>query len=400
MTTAASVPPAFGRAIRADWPLDPRISYLNHGTVGVAPRIVLDEQESIRREIETNPSSILLRDIASMMGAPGPGRLRRAAAEIASRIGAGGDDLVFVSNATEGVNAVLRSFGLGSGDAVLTTEKTYGGVDRAVRYACRVTGAEVQVASIPCPIETPEQVVDSIAEAITGKTRLAVLDHIISETGVMLPVAELARLCRSRGVRLLVDGAHAPGQLELDVPSLCADYYTANLHKWACAPRSAGILWVTPELQSSVHPTVISWGLDKGFTEEFDWVGTRDVTPWLAAPTGLAYLDRLGFDALASWNHDLVWRATNSMIDHWGGIAAAGPEMSAFMTSVQLPDRFQADDGAAERMRAALLVEHRIEVPVFAWRERLWLRLSAQVYNELEEFERLVEVVDGLPSSA
>ncbi len=390
----------FGRAVRDQWPLDPEITYLNHGTVGVTPLAVLKRQDEIRREIESNPSAVLLRDIAGMLGASRPGRLRRAAGEVARFLGAGPDDLVFVGNATEGVNAVLRSFGLHSGDAVLTTEKTYGGVARAVRYACREAGAEVQVARVPCPIERPEQVLAELERAITAKTRLAVLDHIISETGVVLPVRELVELCHTRNVKVLVDGAHAPGQIALDIPSLGADYYAANLHKWACAPRSCGVLWVAPDLQDTVHPPVISWGLDQGFTEEFDWTGTRDTSAWLAAPAGLEYLEQLGFESVANYNHDLVWRATEMMIDRWDGLAAAGRDMSAFMTSVRLPARFRANEVTADHLRTTLLHDHRIEVPLFPWHGRLWLRLSAQVYNRLDEFERLATAIDTLTTVA
>lgn len=395
--TDSTSPVAFGRASRGQWPLDPKISYLNHGTVGVTPIEVLEIQESIRREIESNPSAMLLRDISGMLGAPRPGRLRRVAGEIADFVGSRPDDLVFVGNATEGVNAILRSFGLRPGEAVLITEKTYGGVDRAVRHACREAGADIVVASVPCPIEEPAQFVDEVARALTPSTRLAVLDHIISETGTVLPVRELINLCHAHGVRVLIDGAHAPGQIDLDLASLGADYYTANLHKWACAARSCGILWVRPELQAGIHPPVISWGLDQGFTDEFDWIGTRDTSAWLSAPAGIEFLDRLGLNAVRRHNHELVWQATDMMIDRWGGVSAAGPEMSAFMSSVQLPEKFVADEASAQRLRTSLLEDHRIEVPVFAWHQRLWLRLSAQVYNEIEEFEHLADVIDAMP---
>lgn len=387
----------FGRACRDQWPLAPDLAYLNHGTVGVAPLEVLAIQDAIRREIESNPSAKLLREISGLLGGVPPSRLRRAAGEVGRFVGARAQDLVFVGNATEGVNAVLRSFDLDRGDAVLTTEKTYGGVDRAVRYSCRTVGAEVVVATLPCPIESPEQVVAAIADALTPKTRLAVLDHIISETGVVLPIRDLIELCHASDIRVLIDGAHAPGQVDLDLSALGADYYTANLHKWACAPRSCGILWARPEFQETLHPAVISWGLDRGFTEEFDWTGTRDTSSFLSASAGFEFLERLGVEAARSHNHELVWRATEMMIERWRGVSAAPRAMSAFMSSVQLPERFSADEGTANRLRAALLEEHRIEVPVFAWRGRLWLRLSAQVYNEFEEFERLAAAVDATP---
>lgn len=390
----------FGRACRDQWPLAPDLAYLNHGTVGVTPIEVLEFQESIRREIESNPAAKLLREISGLLAIEGPSRLRLTAGKVARAFGSRPDDLVFVGNATEGANAVLHSFDLKPGDAVLTTEKTYGGVDRAVRYACRRAGAEVVAASLPCPIESPEQLIEAIAEALTPRTRLAVLDHIISETGVVLPAYDLVRLCHARGVRVLIDGAHAPGQLDLDLSSIGADYYTANLHKWACAPRSCAFLWVAPEHQSTVHPPVISWGLDQGFNQEFDWTGTRDTSAWLSAPAGLDFLERLGLDAVRRYNHELVWQGTQLMIERWGGRSAAPRSMSAFMSSVQLPEDFTADEVTANRLRTLLFEKHRIEVPVFCWRDRLWLRLSAQVYNEFDEFERLADVLDTVPRSA
>lgn len=397
MSKATSAAP-FGRACRDAWPLDFEIAYLNHGTVGVTPIEVLDVQDAIRREIESNPSAKLLREVAGIIGASRPGRLRKAAREVARFVGAEPDDLVFVGNATEGVNAVLRSFALQPGDAVLTTEKTYGGVDRAVRHACRERGCDTLVASVPCPIETAEQVLDEVEKALTPKTRLAVLDHIISETGVVLPVRELIELCHRHEVRVLIDGAHAPGQVPLDLTALGADYYTANLHKWACAPRSSAFLWVAPEHQADIHPPVISWGLDQGFTDEFDWTGTRDTSAWLSAPAGIAFLRKLEPARVYRHNHSLVCAAANMMRNRWGGQTAAPEGMTAFMASVQLPDTLPAGEKEAESLRTWLLDTHRIEVPVFSWHERQWLRLSAQVYNEIDEFERLADAIDSAPA--
>ncbi|MEE2777249.1 MAG: aminotransferase class V-fold PLP-dependent enzyme [Acidobacteriota bacterium] len=390
----------FGRAIRSEWLLDPDAVYLNHGTVGVVPTVVLDAQTAIRLEIEAHPSERLLREVTPLSGAPREGRpggrIRGAAASAAALYRALPDDVAFVDNATTGVNAVLQSLELGADDVVVITETTYGGVREAVRYACRRSGAGLVVARLPCPVESPEQVVDAVAEALPSRPTLAIIDHIESETGVVLPLVELVELCHERGALALVDAAHAPGQLELDVPSYGADAYVGNLHKWAMAPRSCALLWVAPQLQSRIHPTVVSWNLDRGFVAEFDWIGTRDPSGCLAVPAALDFIDRLDFAKMQDYNHDLLWRGVALLTERWGTAAVAPKAMSAFMIAVEMPARFAATKETGDRLRDQLLFEHRIEVPVFALAGRLWTRLSVQVYNELEDFERLAAAVEQL----
>jgi isopenicillin-N epimerase len=398
---------AYGRAVRSQWPLDPDVVYLNHGTVGVTPRAVLATQTAIRDEIETNPSLHVLRRVTPMLGGTERrGRLRAAAERVAAFVGARGDDLVFVDNDTTGVNAVLHSFDLRSGDDVLVTETTYGGVRQAVRFASRRSGARVVVADDPSPIREPGQVLAAVERAITPRTRLAVIDHIVSESGVVLPVAELVALCRARGapdLKVLVDGAHVPGQLALDIPALGADYYAANLHKWAFAPRSCGLLWAAPAAQEGLHPAVVSWNLDDGFTAEFDWTGTRDPSAFLSAPAGIAFLEALDFAAARAYNHDLLWRGVALLQQSWSHRepaeeqqAIAPESMSGSMTAVLLPRALGGDRAASEALRDALLFDHRVEVSVFPWRERLWMRLSVQVYNELDDFEHLAAALGAI----
>jgi isopenicillin-N epimerase len=384
----------FGAALRDEFPLEAGLVYLNHGTVGVTPRRVLDAQEAVRREIETDPARWVLREVSRLVGPPGPARLRDAAERVASFVGARGDDLVFVENATTGINSILRSMELGPGDVVMTTEKTYGGIRQAVRYACRQSGASVSVARVPCPITGPDEVVAVVEEALVPGTKLCILDHIVSEIGVVLPVERLVASCRAVGARVVVDAAHAPGQLDLDVPAIGADAYTGNLHKWALAPRSCAFLWADPQWQPQLHPAVVSWGLDEGFAAEFDWTGTRDQTAALVAPVAIDLLEELGFAEVQRYNHDLLWRAVAEMQGRWGGSAVAPESMSAFMTAFPLPDWFAPSAESAERLRRVLREEHHIEVPVHAWADRLWLRLSVQVYNEMADIERLVEAVE------
>ncbi|HSG01976.1 MAG TPA: aminotransferase class V-fold PLP-dependent enzyme [Vicinamibacterales bacterium] len=385
----------FGRHMLKHWPLDPAVTYLNHGTVGVTPRVVLAMQQQIRDEMERQPSKFMLRDLSGWIGRPqaDPTRMRLAAAVVASFVGAEPADLVFVDNATGGANAVLRSFPFRPGDEILVTDLGYGAVTKAAEYAARMRGAVVTTAVMPYPRFDPAAAVAAIERALTARTRVAVIDHVTSESALVLPLAQIAARCHARGVLVLADGAHAPGMLPLDLPSLGVDWYVANLHKWAHAPRSAGFLWAHPDRQTDLHPPVISWGLDEGFTTEFDWVGTRDPSPWLAAPAGIAFLEELGFDALRTYNHELAWRAARYLTDRWQTPLDIRPEHIGSMVTVPLPESLGSTADDAVRLRNALLFDKAIEVQLHAGHGRLWTRVSAQVYNEDGDIERLADAV-------
>ncbi len=385
----------FGHGMLAEWPLDPEVTYLNHGTVGAVPRRVLAAQQAIRDDIERAPSRVLLREISGLIGPPRtpPTRLREAAGHVAAFIQARGDDVVFVDNATTGVNAVLRSFPLAPGDELLLTNHSYGAIARVAAFVARERGATVRTVTVPYPAFDPQALTEAIAAAIGPRTRVAVVDHISSETALVFPVAEIARQCRDRGVAVLVDGAHAPGVLPLDVPALAVDWYVANLHKWAHAPRSCGFLWADASRQDGLHPPVISWGLDLGFLAEFDWVGTRDPSPWLAAPDGLRFLDYLGVDAARAYNRTLAWAAAVSLCDRWHTrLEVRAPDVAAMVT-VPLPDSLGSTASDAAALREGLLFDDRIEVQVHAGHGRLWARISAQVYNEMADYARLGDAV-------
>jgi isopenicillin-N epimerase len=387
----------FGRPMLRHWPLDPEVLYLNHGTVGSPPLRVLEAQRTIQREIERQPSRYLLRELADLGMAAFRGerpRLRIAADAVASLLGARGEDLVFVDNATTGVNAVLRSIALRPGDAILSTNLAYGAVANVAAFVARERGARVDVIDVPYPPRSPEEIVDALAGAIRPETRVLVVDHVTSDTALVLPIAALAARCREKGVGVLVDGAHAPGAIPVDIPALGVDWYTGNLHKWAWAPRSSGILWARADRQPGLHPPVISWGLDRGFAAEFDWVGTRDPSPHLAAPEGIAFMRELGLEAVRAWNHDLAWRAAALLTERWHTEQPIAESFVGTMATVPLPARLGTTREDAMRLRDALLLEDRIEVQLHAWRERLWVRISAQVYNELGDYERLAEAVE------
>jgi isopenicillin-N epimerase len=389
--------PSFGRAMLAEFPLDPSIAYLNHGTVGVTPLRVLAAQQSIRDEIERQPSRFLLRELtapATSVGMPRSAtpRLRVAAAEIASFLCARGDDLVFVDNATTGANAVLRSFPLTPGDEVLVTDLGYGGVINAARFATREKGATVRTVTMPWPFRASD-LADAIVEAATPRTRLAIVDHIAAEGAVILPVADIAARLHAAGVAVMVDGAHAPGAIPVDIGSLGVDWYVANLHKWMWVPRASGILWAAPERQAMLHPPVVSWGLDEGFTTTFDLPGTRDPSPHLAAPAAIALFHEWGLEAVQRYNHDLAWQAAQYVSRRWGTALETPEDLIGTMATVTLPAALGATRDDALRLRDALLFDDGIEIPVHAYRGQLRARISAQVYNDMDDMERLAAAV-------
>ena len=389
----------------AHWWLDPAITYLNHGTVGATPRVVLAAQQAWQRRIEAQPAAFLFRELMRLTpDQPGQPRLllRQAADAVGAFLGARGDDLVFVDNATTDINAVLRSIALAPGDEIVVLDQAYGAVVRAAEFVARAAGARVVVAATPFPPadDALAAYVEAVERVLTPRTRLAVIDHIASETALLLPIAAMTAACRARGVPVLVDGAHAPGAIALDIEAVGADWYVANLHKWAFAPRACGLLWVAPARRAALHPPVISWGLDVGLAQEFEWTGTRDPSAMLAAPDGIAFMrDTLGVDAMRAWNHDLVWRMAHRLAARWGQPFTTPEAMVGCMACVALPERIAALGApAVPALKDWLFHERRIEAQVLALRGRPHVRLAAQVYNDESDYERLAEAVDGWPA--
>jgi isopenicillin-N epimerase len=385
----------FGRAMLDHWLLDPGQTYLNHGTVGATPRRVLDRQQGLRDEMERHPSRFMLRELHGEAPAPwrSASRLREAMGLVAPFLGTRPEDTVFVPNVTVGINAVLGSLPLAAGDEVVITELAYGAVKLAANAYCDRAGATVKVVNVEWPVRDSGDIVEGIAAALSARTKLVIVDHVTAQTALVLPVAAIAAECRRRGVPVLVDGAHAPGSRPLDIPSLGVDWYAANLHKWAHAPRGCGILWAAPDRQAILHSPIVSWGRDGGFLREFDHTATSDPTSFLAAPDGIALLREWDFDACVRYMHGLAWQAGEILTGRWGTLFATPREMVGSMVTVPLPEAAGATDADAANLRLALLVEDRIEVQLHAWRGRLWTRVSAQIYNDVEDITRLGEAV-------
>ena len=380
------------------WPLERGVAFLNHGSYGACPTEILRHQAALRAEMEAEPVRFLGRELE--------GRLDAARAALAAFVGAEADDLAFITNATGGVNAVLRSLVLVAGDDLLTTDHAYGACRNTLDYVAQRSGTRVIVATIPFPAASPEAVVDAVLTEVTPRTRLALLDHITSPTGLILPIERLVAELASRGIETLVDGAHAPGMVPLDLRRLGAAYYSANCHKWLCTPKGSAFLWVRRDRQADVHPLTISHGA-KGerpgrsrFRLEFDWTGTQDPTAWLAVPKAIDYLGGLvpgGWPALMARNRALALDARRLLCAATATEPPCPEEMIGSLASVVLPDSPTIETGWRQRdpLQARLFDGWGIEVPIIrrpAPPRRL-IRVSAQLYNSPGQYARLAEAL-------
>jgi isopenicillin-N epimerase len=380
--------PEFGRAIRGEWPLDPDIAHLNHGSYGATPNRVLAAQDEWRRRMERSPTGFFNREL--------PGALRQAAAELARYVGARAEDLAFVDNATSGAAAVLASLKLEPGDEILINDQTYNAVKNAARHTALRAGAKLVAIDLPFPAPDAAAIVAAFAAALTRRTKLAIIDHITSATATVMPVDAMISAAHAAGVPVFVDGAHGPGQVPLDLGRLGAEWYVGNAHKWLCAAKGCALFWARADRQAELHPAVISHGYGGGLAAEFDWTGTKDPSAYLSVTAALAFREALGDERVRRYNHDLALAAAAALARRWRTTAPVPRELTGSMAVVLLPERFKADKGAADALRARLAREAQIEVPVIQIGDRLWVRLSAQVYNEMADYDRLGQAIDSL----
>lgn len=378
----------FGRALRRRFLLDPSARFLNHGSYGATPRAVLAAQAKLRERLERQPVAFM-QDFL-------PDALRRTAADLGDFIGARGEDLAFVENATAGINAVFQSFPWRRGDELLLSSHVYPAVKNAAHHVAAAHRVRVREVRIPFPLDHPREITEAYAEAAGSRTRLAVVDHVASPSALVFPVREIVARLKARGIRVLVDGAHAPGMLDLSVNRIGADWYAGNCHKWLFVPKGCSFLWAGREAQANLHPPVISNRYGEGFPAEFDWCGTRDPSAWLSLDAALDFYRSLGGKALRAHNRDLAWRAARSLAAAWNVALPAPRNCFAAMVTLSLPGGAGGDAEAGQRLRAALWERHRIEVPVFSIEGRLYLRLSAQVYNEIDDYRGLAAALPRL----
>jgi isopenicillin-N epimerase len=386
----------------AVWPLDPRVVFLNHGSFGSCPRAVLEAQQRLRDRLERQPIQFFMRDLEAMVDA--------ARASLAQFVGADADNLVFVPNATVGVNTVLHSLRFEPGDELLVTDHEYNACRNAFEHAAERSGARTVVVPVPFPLRSAQEVVAAILERVTPRTRLALIDHVTSQTGLVMPIETLVKELHARGVDTLVDGAHAPGMVPLDVRRIGAAYYTGNCHKWLCAPKGAAFLCVRRDRQREVRPLVISHGANSERTDrsryliEFGWTGTGDPTAALCVPEALRLIGSLapgGWPEVMRRNHDLALAARRILCDALAIDPPAPEQMIGTLVSVPIRDAQVArvrDTFHLDPLQERLLAEHSIEVPVISWPRwpRRLVRVSAQLYNSIPQYEKLASALRTL----
>jgi isopenicillin-N epimerase len=375
------------------FPLREGTAYLNHGGFGVAPREVLAARAAILREIEEAPSPFFTHDYR--------GKWNSTAGCVAVRFGVAPDSLALVDNVTDGINAVLRAFAFKSGDEILTTSLTYGAIDLAAEHIARRYAATVVRMPIPFPNPSPARCLEALHAALTPRTRLAILDHVTSSTALVLPIAEMARICRERGTAVLVDGAHVPGNVLFDISAIAADWYVANLHKWYFVPRSCGLLWAAPDRRDGLVPNVVSWEIKREFPHSFEWTGTRDPSAWLSIPAAFAFMDRFGEEKVCAHNHGLVRQGMALLTQAWKVRADTPDSMIGSMALVPLPEGmpYTTDEESRIRLQRRLWDRFGVEAnPSFTANGTIWLRFSAQIYNSLADYEKLARAVLALRS--
>jgi isopenicillin-N epimerase len=368
--------------------LDPDVHFLNHGSFGATPKPVFEEYQRWQRELERQPVEFL--------GRRNDDLLREAREALGAYLNVDADSLVFVTNATWGINVIARSLELEPGDEVLSTDHEYGACSMTWEHLLGKTDARYCRHPVPLPVTTHEEFVEAFWGSVTPRTKVIFLSHITSPTALIFPVKEICRRARENGILTVVDGAHAPGQIPLDLQDLGVDIYSGNLHKWLCAPKGAGFLYVRPEEQDWIESLVVSWGwgregviTDSTFVQRNEWQGTRDIAPFLAVPAAIRFQQEHGWDAVRERCHALA-RQTRQRLADLTGLPPIVPDSCdwfAQMVTCHLP----TDDPLTLKTR--LYDEYRVEVPMGKFQGVGQVRVSFQGYNDQSDLDALV---DGL----
>jgi isopenicillin-N epimerase len=387
--------------LRGHWLLKSGTVFLNHGSFGACPKPILQLQSELQRQMETEPIQFLWRRYEE--------RLEPSRRELAKFIGARSKDLVFVSNATVGINSVVRSLTLRPGDELLTTNHDYNACHNVLMETARRTGAKLIIAQVPFPIRREDEVIEAVLASVTRRTRLAMIDHVTSNTALIFPVARIIRELESRDVDTLVDGAHGAGMLPLNIAKLRPAYYTGNLHKWVCAPKGAAFLWAREDRQAELQPAVISHGNNRPrpdftpFQDRFDWSGTLDPTPWFCVGKAIDWMGKLlpgGWPELRKLNHELVVKGRRLLCEHLQVATPCPENMLGSMATIPLPERFQGvpPAGKIDTEQSRLYDEFGIEVPFFrvGKAQRRYFRISTQIYNSLKDCEFLARALESV----
>ena len=373
------------------WGLDPSIVFLNHGSFGATPKSILATQARWRSTMEEDPVYFNMEILPQM--------IRNSAERLATFLFTSSEQLVFVDNATTGVNAVLRSLlpVLRPSDEIVTTSHVYGAVWQTLQYLRDSTGVRLVTAEVPFPISHNDEVVQAVKSAITPATKLVVLDHITSPTGIVFPIEEIIRICQEREIYTLIDGAHALGNVPINLDELQPSWYTGNCHKWMCAPKGTAFLWTSKEMAPFTHPTVISHNYKVGFIPEFDWTGTKDLTSILCIPDVVDLIEEWGgVEEITRKNKELLLKGRNILTTKLGIEAPAPESFLTTMATLPLPFEISPNEESKLHLNKRLRSERSIQMPFMPFNTKMWFRISAFLYNTEDEYQYLAESLPKL----
>lgn len=373
--------------------LDPEITFLNHGSFGASPRPVWEAYQQWQARLERQPVQFIARELF--------GELKHARQVLGEYLNAPADDLVFIPNATFGVNIIVRSLKLKLGDQVLSTNHEYGACENAWDFMASKTGARLLRHPVPLPLAAPEEVADQIWEGVTPQTRVIFLSHITSPTAVRLPVELICERARQAGIITIIDGAHAPGQIPLDLRSIDPDFYVGNCHKWMLSPKGAGFLYARPDVQSLLEPLVVSWGWGDSppyttgsrFLDQLEWWGTKDPAAALSVPAAIQFMQDHNWPAVQIGCQQILNKGIKEINQTTGFDAIYSSEAAPFvqLAAARLPKIIDLN-----AFKSALYDQYHIEIPCIEWHGQHFIRLSIQAYNTEEEIDRLLSALRDL----
>jgi isopenicillin-N epimerase len=377
--------------LKSDFLLNPDIIYLNHGSFGACPKPVFEVYQAWQRKLEYQPVEFLGRRADETMAA--------SRGALADYLGVSSKEVVYFTNPTTAANMIARSLDLQPGDEILTTDHEYGAMDRTWRYICMKSGAIYRRQSISMPISSQAEFIQPFFSGLSEHTRVVFISHITSPTALIIPVKEICHQARQAGLISIVDGAHAPGQIPLDLCDIGADLYIGACHKWLCAPKGTAFLYARPEIQLRLEPLVVSWGYESDnpsnsqFIDYHEWQGTRDLAAFLSVPAAIQYQDEHNWPAIRTFCHDLA-NQTRQQVDQLTGlepICPDSPDWFGQMISIRLPA-----DIDTKWLKECLYDDFHIEVPVICWQNQPMVRVSFQAYNDQSDADALVGALEHL----
>ena len=370
--------------------LDPSITFLNHGSFGATPIPVFEVYQRIQRELENEPVEFL--------GRKASGLLQKSRETLAKYLSVAPDDIVYVPNSTHGINIVAHSLDLHSGDEVLTTDHEYGAMDRTWQFMSSRKGFSYRSVEISLPLSSVTQLLDDIFSQVSSKTRVIYLSHITSPTALTFPVKEICHKAREMNILTVIDGAHTPGQIDLELDLLEADFYTGNCHKWLCAPKGSAFLFARKEVQNLIQPLVVSWGWHADmpghsqFIDYLEWTGTRDISPYLAVPSAIKFQATDEWHTARAQCHELAAMINQELCDlfHIESLSTSS-DWFGQMVSIPLPTKL-----SPEALQQRLFNDFRIEVPIVYWKGKTLIRVSVQAYNTSGHLQKLVSALKSI----